>query len=179
MATYILIAILFTSIFGLLYPKILFFSSTLSFIGIVCLWWDFQKKKTFKPKSEGYKELVKLKDRKEKKDEMKHVYIQDQVSYIENKWGFTQEQERVFALFVENRAYSKIYNKLSASLFPQMILLIDDCNAIDKKGCHREVSKRLRELTAVMKDELKKKKVESQESFEVNKEVYDYLLKEV
>jgi len=101
------------------------------------------------------------------------------VSYIENKWGFTQEQEGVFTLFVENRAYTKIYNKLSASLFPQMILLIDDCNAIEKKGCQREVSKRLRELTAVMKDELKKKKDESRESFEVNKEVYDYLLREV
>ena len=80
---------------------------------------------------------------------------------------------------MEKRAYSKLYNKLSASLFPQMILLIDDCNAIEKKGCKREVSSRLRELINLMKAELKKKKEESIESFEVNTEVYDYLLKEV
>jgi hypothetical protein len=72
-----------------------------------------------------------------------------------------------------------MYNKLTASLFPQMITLIDNCNAREQKGCKREVSRRLRELTMLMKDEMKKKKSEPTESFETTLEVYDHLLAEV
>ena len=79
---------------------------------------------------------------------------------------------------IRERAYSEMYNKLTASLFPQIISLIDNCNARGQKGCKREVSKRLRELTDLMKKELQKKKSRSQESFETTLEVYDQLLKE-
>lgn len=183
MIIYFLIGVFFTSILGFFYPKILLFSSIFSLFTILYFYLqnrkNKQKEKIFKPKSQSYKELEKIKIERNKKDEERHIYITDQISYIENKWGYTKEQKRVISIFMEKRAYSKLYNKLSASLFPQMILLIDDCNAIEKKGCKREVSSRLRELTNLMKAELKKKKEESIESFEVNTEVYDYLLKEV
>ena len=77
------------------------------------------------------------------------------------------------------RAYSEMYNKLTASLFPQIISLIDNCNARGQKGCKREVSKRLRELTDLMKVELQKKKSRSSEGFEITLEVYDQLLSEM
>jgi hypothetical protein len=57
--------------------------------------------------------------------------------------------------------------------------MIDNCNAREKKGCKREVSKRIRDLAEVMKDELKKKKSQSTDSFETTLEVYDHLLKEI
>jgi len=72
-----------------------------------------------------------------------------------------------------------MYNKLTASLFPQLITLIDNCNARGQKGCKREVSRRIRELTELMKEEMKKKKSESTESFETTLDVYDHLLAEV
>lgn len=175
--------VLITSIFGFFYTDILPFISLFSVIGIFYIIWNSKKKreekKIFKPESESYKEREKLKIQRDRKEGERHIYITDQISYIENRWGYTKEQEKIVATFMEKRAYSKLYNKLSASLFPQMILLIDDCNAIEKKGCKREVSSRLRELINLMKAELKKKKEESIESFEVNTEVYDYLLKEV
>jgi hypothetical protein len=81
--------------------------------------------------------------------------------------------------FLVYRGYGTIYNKLSASLLPQMILLIENCNAQNKKGCKRDVSARLRELTTIMKEELKKKKTGTKENFETTMEVYDYLMNEV
>ena len=72
-----------------------------------------------------------------------------------------------------------MYNKLTASLFPQIITLIDNCNARDQKGCKREVSKRIRDLTDIMKKELKKKQSQNTDSFETTLEVYDHLLKDI
>ena len=69
-------------------------------------------------------------------------------------WGYTKEQEKIIEKFIKERAYSEMYNRLTASLFPQIISLIDNCNAREQKGCKRDVSKRLRELTDLMKEEL-------------------------
>lgn len=183
MIIFFLIGVFITSVFGFFYPTILPFISLFSMLSILYFSWNSRKnrkeEKVFKPESESYKEREKLKVQRDKKEAERHIYITDQISYIEKRWGYTKEQERIVATFMEKRAYSKLYNKLSASLFPQMILIIDDCNTIEKKGCKREVSSRLRELTNLMKAELKKKKEENIESFEVNTEVYDYLLKEV
>ena len=52
-----------------------------------------------------------------------------------------------------------MYNKLTASLFPQLITLIDNCNARGQKGCKREVSRRLRELTDAYERRDEKKEV--------------------
>jgi len=134
------------------------------------------KQQGFKPQSDTYKELEKIKKKRQKVDNNKHKHMSDQISYIDEVWGYTKEQEKIIEKFIESRAYSHMYNKLTASLFPQMITLIDNCNAQGQKGCKREVSRRLRELTELMKEELKKKKSQSTESFETTLEVYDQLL---
>ncbi len=174
----ILISIIITSIIGILYPSALTGIMILSLLGLSYLAWQY-KTKGFKPQSKTYKALEKIKKKREKTNHTKHIHINDQIAYIEEYWGYTKEQENIIEKFIEKRAYSEIYNKLTASLFPQVITLIDNCNAREQKGCKREVSKRIRELTLIMKEELKKKKSQNSESFETTLEVYDHLIKEL
>ena len=174
----ILISIIITSIIGIIYPSALTGIIILSLLGILYLAWQY-KTKGFKPQSKTYKALEKIKKKREKTDNHKHIHINDQIAYIAEYWGYTKEQEKIIEKFVEKRAYSEIYNKLTASLFPQVITLIDNCNARGQKGCKREVSKRIRVLTDIMKTELKKKKSQNFESFETTLEVYDHLIKEI
>ena len=144
------------------------------------VWEKRKSKRVFKPISSDFKELEKAKKRRIKVEDKKHDYIVDQVSYIGDAWGYTKVQEKIVADFLEKRAYEgKMYNKFSASLLPQMILLIDNCVAHEKRGCKREVSSRLRELTTIMKEELRKKKLGVKENLEITMEVYDHLLGEV
>ena len=137
------------------------------------------RKGGYQPKSRTYRTLEKLKKRRVKTELTKHIHINDQIAYIQEYWGYTKEQEKIIEKFVATRAYSESYNKLTASLFPQIIALIDNCNARGQKGCKREVSRRIRDLTDMMRSELKKKKSESTESFETTLEVYDHLMKEI
>ncbi len=174
----ILISIIITSIIGILYPSALTGIMILSLLGISYLAWQY-KTKGFKPQGKTYKALEEIKKKRQKTDSNKHKHINDQIAYIEEYWGYTKEQENIIEKFIEKRAYSEIYNKLTASLFPQVITLIDNCNAREQKGCKREVSKRIRELTLIMKKELKKKKSQNSESFETTLEVYDHLIKEL
>ena len=174
----LLSSILFVSLLGILYPLSLLIFSIVSLLGMGYILWQM-KQKGFNPKSETYKEIEKLKKKRLKSEHKKHKHIDDQITYIEQKWGYTKEQEKTIAKFIEERAYSEMYNRLTASLLPQMITLIDYCNEREKKGCKREVSKRLRELTTLMKEELKKKKMQKSESYETTLEVYDHILKEV
>ena len=171
-----LFSILITAVLGMLYPAILLLLMILSLLSIVYILWQ-QKQKGFKPKSETYKELEKIKKKRVKVEDTKHKHINDQVAYIAEVWGYTKEQEKIIEKFIEGRAYSEMYNKLTASLFPQMITLIDYCNERGQKGCKREVAKRLRELTTLMKEELKKKKTLKSESYETTLEVYDQIIK--
>lgn len=172
------ISIFLTALSGMLYSNILPFIAMVSFFGIAYLWWQ-HKQKGFKPQSDTYKELEKIKKKRFKIEENKHKHINDQIAYIDEVWGYSKEQTKTIEKFINERAYSEMYNKLTASLFPQIITLIDNCNAKGQKGCKRDVSKRLRVLTDLMKEELKKKKSQSSESFETSLEVYDRLLKEV
>jgi len=171
----IFLVIFLTAVLGIIYPSTLVGVAIVSFVGMLYMLWR-QKQKGFKPQSDTYKELEKLKKKRVKIDDNKHKHINDQVSYIAEVWGYTKEQEKVIEKFIEMRAYSPMYNKLTASFLPQMISLIDKCNAREQKGCKREVSKRLRELTLVMKEELKKKKTQNTENFQTTLEVYDQLL---
>jgi hypothetical protein len=168
--------IFLTALGGLLYPGILPLIMVFSLAALVFVLWE-QKQKGFKPQSDTYKELEKIKKKRSKEEENKHKHINDQIAYIAQAWGYTNEQEKIIAKFVQERAYSQMYNKLTASLFPQMITLIDYCNARRQKGCKREVSKRLRELTTLMKEELKRTKVQKSESYETALEVYDQIIK--
>ena len=174
----LLFSILCVSLVGILYPLSLPIFSIISLLGIGYLLWQM-KQKGFNPQSETYKEIEKLKKKRRKIEHKKHQHIYDQITYIEQMWGYTKEQEKTIEKFIEERAYSEMYNRLVASLLPQMIALIDYCNERNKKGCKREVSKRLRELTTLMKEELKKKKMQKSESYETTLEVYDHILKEV
>ena len=174
----ILVSIIITAVIGIFFPNTLTWIITLSMIVLIYQLWE-ARKQGYQPKSKTYKALEKLKKRREKTDQTKHIHINDQIAYIEKYWGYTKEQEKIIEKFVNKRAYSEIYNKLTASLFPQIITLIDNCNAREQKGCKREVSKRIRDLTDIMKDELKKKKSESSDNFETTMEVYDHLVKEI
>ena len=175
-AVFLLLAVFSTALLGTFFHFLSPLLSLLSFLGLIYVLWEY-KQKGFKPKSETYKELEKLKKKRKKTEGNKHKHINDQIAYIETQWGYTKEQEKTIAKFIEARAYSKMYNRLTASLFPQMITLIDSCNERGKKGCKREVSKRLRELTNLMKEELKKKKTLKSESYETTLEVYDQIIK--
>jgi hypothetical protein len=175
---FMLFGVLITALLGSFYPSFLPWLAFAALLLMMYLWWK-QRGKGFQPQSETYKALEKIKKKRHKSDNKKHKHINDQMNYIAEVWGYTKEQEKIIEKFIEGRAYSDMYNKLTASFFPQIISLIDNCNARGQKGCKREVSKRLRELTDLMKKELKKKKSQSHESFETTLEVYDQLLKEV
>ena len=172
---FLLLAVFLTALLGTFYAFIMPVLALVSLAVLAYMIWEY-KQKGFKPKSDTYKALEKIKKKREKTDNTKHKHINDQIAYIDEVWGYTKEQERIIKKFIESRAYSEMYNKLTAALFPQMITLIDYCNAQEQKGCKRKVSRRLRELTELMKEELKKKKSQSNESFETTLEVYDQLL---
>ena len=175
---FVLSGVLSTALLGSFYPFVLPWLAFGAFLVLVYLLWE-QRQKGFQPQSDTYKTLEKIKKKRYKIEHKKHQHINDQIAYIDEVWGYTKEQDKTIEKFINERAYSEMYNKLTASLFPQIITLIDHCNARGQKGCKREVSKRLRELTNLMKEELKKKKSQKSENFETTLEVYDQLLKEV
>jgi len=172
---FLFLAVASTASFGIFFPSLLPLLLLVVLLGLGYLLWK-QKQKGFKPQSNTYKTLEKIKKQRVKKENNQHKHINDQIAYIDEVWGYTKEQEKIIKKFIESRAYSVMYNKLTASLFPQVITLVDSCNEREKKGCKREVSRRIRELTDLMKIELKKKKSQNVESFETTLEVYDQLL---
>ncbi len=174
-AVFLLFAVLATATLGTFYPFMMPVVMGVSLLLLGYTGWQYRKK-GFKPQSDTYKALAKIKKKREKTEKNKHKHINDQIAYIKEVWGYTQEQEKIINKFVQSRAYTHMYNQLTASLFPQVITLIDQCIQKDKKGCSREVSKRLRALTNLMKEELKKKKSQNEQSFETSLEVYDQLL---
>ena len=174
----LLLGIIVTAFAGLFFPSTLFWIVLLSGTALLYFLWQMRQE-GYQPKSKTYKSLEKIKKKREKTEQTKHIHINDQIAYIQEYWGYTKEQEKIIEKFVTTRAYSESYNKLTASLFPQIIALIDNCNARGQKGCKREVSRRIRDLTEIMKIELKKKKSHTTESFETTLEVYDHLIKEI
>jgi len=170
-----------SSIIALCYPaliEIIFYTSLVLFVTLVWRYlWGFVSKDRFIPKSKAFKKLQKIQKKRDKIESAKHHHINDQIEYIDRVWGYTKEQRRVIDRFLEQRAYSQIYNRLSASLLPQLITMIELCIERDRKGCKREVSKRIKEISILMKDELSKQKSQTQESFETSVEVFDRLLR--
>ncbi len=163
---------------GVFYPGWMPWMAAASAVAVAAGWWKSYNRSHFAPRSKTFREMQKIRKKREKIALDKHHHINDQIEYIETQWGYTQEQKRTIDRFLQQRAYTQMYNRLSASLLPQLIILVDRCNHREQKGCKREVSRRIRELTLVMKDELKRKKSQSRESFEVTLEVYDHLLQE-
>lgn len=172
----LVIAVFVTSLLGLISSIFLFILSITSFSLLVYLL-KKQREKGFKPQSDTYKTLEKIKKKRQKTDENKHKHISDQIAYIKEVWGYSKEQEKIIKKFIDTRAYEENYNKISASFLPQIIDLIDRCNEREQKGCKRDVSKRLKELTNFMKETLTKQKSLNTENLEVGLEVYDELMK--
>ena len=170
--------ILLVSGAGMLYPDVLVWTIAISFASIAVLLWRKSPVAHFAPRSKTFREMEKIRKKREKIAINKHDHINDQIDYIESQWGYTKEQKRIIGRFLQQRAYTQIYNKISASLLPQLIVLVDQCNKRERRGCKREVSSRIRGLVLLMKDELKRKKRQNQENFEVTLEVYDHLLAE-
>ena len=166
------------ALLGIFFPAWMPWIAMLSFVSVVAVWWSRRGSGHFVPRSKAFKEMQKIRKKQERIAEDKHHHINDQIDYIESQWGYTQEQKRTIDRFLRQRAYTQVYNRLSASLLPQLIALVDQCNQREQKGCKREVSRRIRELTQLMSEELKRKKSQSQGSFEVTLEVYDHLIRE-
>lgn len=173
----VLLAIFLTSLLGSFYPYTLPFVAGVSFIATVYMLYR-DRKKTFRPQGKKYKLLEKIRKKREKIERDKHKHISDQINYIKKVWGYTKEQDTIIQKFIETKAYHELYNKLTASILPQIITLIDNCNEREQKGCKRDVSQRLRALTIIMKDEMQKSSSERLEHFDISLEVCDRLLSE-
>ena len=168
--------------FGGLFFSVLAVLLFIYFIIVVSLY--FRKKKAEKKmlkvkRTKEQKGIEKLKNSRLKEAEKKHDFITNQVAYIASIWELSQMQEKTFSSFIEKKAYSELYTKMTASLLPQLTRMIEECIERDMVGCKRDVSSRLNELVFVMKAEIKRKKKSKKENFETMRDVYDHLLSEV
>ncbi len=182
---YFLLGVFVTSLLSLLFENLLFMSLSIGlFIYFVVMITLFAKRQKAKPsrkmkKTKEYKAIEKLKASRAKEAAKKHDFIESQVAYIASIWQLSHMQEKTFATFIEKRAYSELYTKMTASLLPQLTRMIEECIERDMVGCKRDVSSRLNELVYVMKEEIKRNKKRKKEDFETMREVYDHLLSEV
>lgn len=169
--------------FVMLSQTTLFVVALLLFIYfIVILSLHFKNKKMNKiprlqiRKTKAQKALAKIKKKRLQEAEKKHEIINNQVAYIQAAWKLSIDQQKSFVTFIEKRAYSDLYTKMTASLLPQLIKMIDACLAQHKTGCKRDVTRRINELVVIMKEEIKRKKSKKVEDFETMTQVYDHLI---
>jgi hypothetical protein len=130
-------------------------------------------------KTKEQKQLAKLKKKRLIKAEKKHEMINNQFTYIQNIWVLSREQQKIFVSFIDKKAYTDLYTKMTASLLPQLIKMIDLCIEKNKKGCKRDVNRRINELIVIMKDEINRKRDKKIEDFESVSQVYDHLINEL
>lgn len=181
---FFLLGVFVTSLFSLLFENLFFMGLSIAlfiyFVVIVSLHFRKKKKPTIKVKrTKEYKAIEKLKASRAKEAMQKHDFITNQVAYIQEIWTLSQVQEKTFSTFIEKKAYSELYTKMTASLLPQLTKMIEECIKRDMIGCKRDVSMRINELVYVMKAEIKRKKSKKKENFETMRNVYDHLLSEV
>jgi hypothetical protein len=169
--------VLVAAVIGIWVPGALTWLVVGSGIGLGVALWRIRLR-GFQPQSDHDRTLAKLRKKRLKTENKKHRHIHDQISHIAAEWGYTKEQAKIIDRFIETRAYGEIYNHLTASLLPQIILLIDNCNARDRKGCKRDVSRRLRALTDLMQEQTRRQRSQKHENFATALEVYDQLLSE-
>ncbi len=130
-------------------------------------------------KTKEHKALLKIKKQHENEKLHKHDNINNQIAYIQDIWELSKHQQKTFKDFVEKRAYSDLYTKMTNSLLPQLIKMIEICIDQNKNGCKREVTKRINELVKIMKTEISKTKSQTKDHFETTSEVYDKLIGEI
>jgi len=163
----------------------MFLSVALFIYFILIVGFHFKKKKDAKlpllrfKNTRAQRELAKIKRKRLKQAEKKHQLINDQFTYIQNVWSLSKEQQKTFVSFMDKRAYSDLYAKMTASLLPQLIKMIDLCIEKNKRACKRDVTKRINELVTIMKDEIKRKNNKKVEDFETITHVYDHLIDEL
>ena len=173
---WMMFGVLLAACVGYVFPAGLPWAAAGAMIGLgYDVWTIFRGRRTRNTHERLFEQLRKKRLRAEKR---KHRHIYDQIAYISKAWGYSKEQEKIIDRFLETRAYGEIYNRLTASLLPQMISLIDNCNSRDRRGCKRDVSRRLKVLTDLMKHQTRKQRSQKHESFETTLEVYDRLLTE-
>lgn len=173
----VLFSIFATSLLGWFYPDTMGWIALIVFVAMLFVGYQ-ERKKGFRPKGKTYKVIQKIKKKREKIEKDKHKHIGDQLKYIEKSWGYTKEQDNIINKFISTKSYQETYNKLTASILPQIIKLIDNCNERGQKGCKRDVSQRLKALVVVMKDEIKKSSTQKSQNFDIGLEVCDQLLGE-
>ncbi len=145
----------------------------------------FRKKKNEKrnrltlKKNKEHKVFEKITKKRAVEKERKHETINNQVARIQELWDLSQDQQKTFVRFIEKRAYTDLYTKMTASLLPQLIKMIEICLEQNKTGCKREVQRRINELTKIMKTEINRVSAKKKDDFETTSEVYDKLLQEI
>ena len=130
-------------------------------------------------RSKEHKALEKIAKQRETEKSHKHDNINNQVATIQNMWELSKHQQKIFKDFIQKRAYSDLYTKMTNSLLPQLIKMIQICIEQEKNGCKREVTKRINNLVKIMKNEISKTKNATKDQFETTSEVYDQLLHEI
>jgi Ca2+/Na+ antiporter len=150
---------------------------------VVSLYFKKQKEKKIPRlqfrKTKEQKQLAKIKKKRLQQAKKRHEMINNQFVYIQNVWSLSRDQQKTFVAFIEKRAYTDLYTKMTASLLPQLIKMIDLCIEQNKKGCKRNISRRINELVTIMKEEIKRKKSKEIDDFETIIKVYDHLIDEL
>lgn len=142
------------------------------------------KAKTARPKlsprpTKDQKVLQKIQKARKLEAKKKHDIIHNQLAHIESIWQLTDNQNKTFISFIEKKAYSDLYSKMTASLLPQLIKMCEACLAKNLKGCKRDVNRRINELVAIMKEEIKRKREQKEEDYDTSSKVYDHLIDEL
>jgi len=130
-------------------------------------------------KTKEQKALAKIRKKRVQEAKRKHNTIHNQIAYIAEIWELSQSQKKNFINFIEKKAYSDLYTKMTASLLPQLIKMIDKCIEQKRVGCKRDVNRRINELVFIMREEIKRKKSEKIEDFKTLSQVYDHLIDEI
>ena len=140
---------------------------------------DQRKNRLKIKKTKEHRFIEKLNKKRQVEQHRKHDNINNQVAHIQELWDLSKDQQRTFVNFIEKRAYTDLYTKMTNSLLPQLIKMIEICIEQHKKGCKREVQRRINELTKIMKAEISRTQAKKKDDFETTSEVYDQLLHEV
>ncbi len=182
--TIFLLGVFIASIVAIFANRIFFVVlSILLFIYFIIIVSLYYKQKRAKPelkikKTKDQISLQKLKNARKKEEQKRHDFIHNQIAYIGEIWDLTKTQKRIFYKFIEKRAYSDLYSKMTAALLPQLTKMIEECIQRDKRGCKREINSRINALVAIMKNEIEQKIKRKDSDFETLKDVYDQLLAE-
>jgi len=152
---------------------------------IVVVSLHFKKKKELRKnklkikKTKDHRFIEKIHKKRTQEQHQKHDTINNQVAHIQEIWDLSKDQQKTFVNFIEKRAYTDLYTKMTNSLLPQLIKMIEICLEQNKRGCKREVQRRINELTKIMKAEISRTKAKKKDDFETTSEVYDQLLCEI